>query len=269
MEGGQPALYIVDLQVEPEVQRKGVGRHLMNMLEIIAQKQGMMHVMAPVVVKDENAKNFFLAGSTGFQPDDLRSVQTYDGQNAADLLAEDGTFTIFSKTLTVVAPLAADASSGVTTPAKKSAATPSDGDLSAASTPEKDESASPAGFGFGAPAASNVSPVSFDPSFGAPAAPSGADAAADALLAELVERGVLDDTLGSQAKVVLQGLMLQFQEVHGRAPNGDDIAKWLGKIAAHAAEDAAAQEDEENDDDSDSDQESDEEDQDDEAAAKK
>ena len=45
-----------------------------------------MHVMALVVVKHVNAKIFFLAGSVGFQLDDLRSVQSYDGQNAAYLL---------------------------------------------------------------------------------------------------------------------------------------------------------------------------------------
>lgn len=262
VEGGQPAIYIMDLQVEPEVQRKGVGRHLMRMLEIIAQKQGMMHVMAPVVVKDENAKNFFLNGNTGFQLDDLSSVQSYDGQNAADLIAEDGTFTIYSKTLTA-ASIAADASAGASTPAKKSGAASSDGDLSAASTPEQDKSSR-----FGG-AASNVSPISFDPSFGAPAAPSDADAAADTLLAELVERGVIPSTMGSEAKVLLQGLMLQYEEVNGRVPNGDDIAKWLGKIAEHAAEDAAAQGDEEDDEDSDSDQESDDEEDEDDVAGVK
>ena len=52
-----------------------------------------------------------------------------------------------------------------------------------------------------------------------------------------------------QAKVLLQGLMLQYEEVNGRAPNGDDITKWLGKLAAHAAEDSAAQDDEEEEDD--------------------
>ena len=51
-----------------------------------------------------------------------------------------------------------------------------------------------------------------------------------------------------QAKVLLQGLMLQYEEVNGRAPNGDDITKWLGKLAAHAAEDAEEEDDEQGDD---------------------
>jgi hypothetical protein len=62
-----------------------------------------------------------------------------------------------------------------------------------------------------------------------------------------------------QAKVLLQGLMLQYEEVNGRAPNSDDIAKWLGKLAAHAAEDSAAQDAEEEEDDEEGDDYSDEE----------
>lgn len=249
VEGGAPACYVMDIQLEPEVQRKGLGRHLMRTLELIAHKQGMMHLMMPVVVKDEVAKNFALKGLKDFQLDDLSGVASYDGQDAASLLYEDATFQILSKTLSPAAPIPEDVvSADATTPAKKGLP-PSDGDLSAASTPAKDEAA----LGFGG-AASSVTPVAFDPTFGAPAAPSGTDAVTDSLLAELVSQGVIPASMGSDAKPLLQGLMMQYTEVHGRAPNGDDIAKWLGKIAEHANEDAAAQHDSAEDEESDSDE---------------
>jgi len=249
VEGGAPACYVMDIQLEPEVQRQGLGRHLMRTLEMIARKQGMMHLMMPVVVKDEIAKSFALAGLKDFALDDLSNVVSYDGQDAASLLYEDATFTIFSKTLS---PAAASTSQGAaTTPAKKGAL-PSDGDLSAASTPAKDEAASAFGV---AGAASPVSPLAFDPTFGAPATASATDAVADSLLAELVTAGVIPASMGSDAKPLIQGLMLQYKEVHGRDANGDDIAKWLGKIADHANEDAADLQDAEEDDESDESQE--------------
>ena len=36
---GEPALYIMDIQLETSFQRKGLGRHLMRTLEMIARKQ--------------------------------------------------------------------------------------------------------------------------------------------------------------------------------------------------------------------------------------
>ena len=95
----QPALYVMDLQLEPEVQRKGLGRHLMRTLELVARKQGMMHLMMPVVIKDDTTKQFALSGLNGFKLDDLTDVKSYDGQDAAELLQEDGTFCILSKAL--------------------------------------------------------------------------------------------------------------------------------------------------------------------------
>ena len=234
VEGGQPTLYVMDLQLEPEVQRRGLGRHLMRTLELIGHKQGMKHMMIPIVVKDENTKNFVLHGLTDYKMDDLSGVASYDGQDAAELLYEDATFHIFSKALTP----AESTSESAHSPAKKDA--PSDGDLSAAPTPAKE------------PAASSSSPpsFSFDPTFGAAPAAAGpaAGSAADVLLVDLVSRGVIPAGMGGDAKVLLEGLMLQFSQEHGREPNAEDIAKWLGKLAQHAAEDADTQDGESDED---------------------
>jgi len=254
----QPALYVMDLQLEPEVQRRGLGRHLMRTLELIARKQGMMHLMMPVVMKDEAAKQFALS-LNGFKLDDLSEVKSYDGQDAAALLQEDGTFCILSKVLPQNPAVAQE----VSTPAKKGSREPTDGELSAATTPEKDEAGAAGSFGFGASPSAPPAP-SFDPTFGAAPAADGCDAAADALLAELVSTGVIPKSMGSEAKTLLHGLMLQYEQVHGRAPNGDDVSKWLNKLALHANQDAShcvedesdeeEEEEEEEDDDEDEDE---------------
>ena len=256
VEGGQPTLYVMDIQLEPEVRRQGLGRHMMRTLELIAHKQGMMHMMLPVVVKDDVAKNFALNGLKGYTLDDLSAVQSYDGQDAAELLREDATFQCFSKALAPPNPAAE-----TSTPVKKAESSPSDGALSAAPTPDK------AAFGFGVAAGASSAPaVTFDPTFGAAAAQPAASAA-DALLKELVDRGVIPEGMGANAKPLIEGLMLQFEQANGRAPNGDDIAKWLGKIAEHAAEDAEDVEDDEGDEDEDESDEADESSEDEEAGA--
>jgi hypothetical protein len=104
-------------------------------------------------------------------------------------VAEDATFHIYSKCLhpdqtpTEV--------SFNTTPAKTGAAAPSDGDLSAAGTPEKEASSS------SLPPAT----LSFDPSFGAAASSSGSDVAANTLLAELISQGVIPSGMGSEVDI--------------------------------------------------------------------
>ena len=42
---GAPVLLVRDLQVAPEAQRKGLGRHLCQLLELVARKHAMRGVM--------------------------------------------------------------------------------------------------------------------------------------------------------------------------------------------------------------------------------
>eukprot|EP00976_Prorocentrum_cordatum_P106161 1194397-Prorocentrum_minimum.AAC.1 len=61
MEGrmeGCPALFIYDLQLVPAVQRKGLGKHLMQVLEMIARKQSMSYIMLPAVTDCISAHRF-------------------------------------------------------------------------------------------------------------------------------------------------------------------------------------------------------------------
>jgi len=120
-------------------------------------------------------------------------------------VAEDATFHIYSKSLhPEQTPTEVSFN---TTPAKTGAAAPSDGDLSAAATPEKEEASSPVF------SSSSSATLSFDPSFGAAASSSGSDAAADALLAELISQGVIPSGMGSE--VVIQSLYLLCDGLRG------------------------------------------------------
>ncbi|KAJ1480970.1 hypothetical protein T484DRAFT_1955320 [Baffinella frigidus] len=214
--GGAPTLYVMDLQLEGGVQRKGLGSHLVKMLEVVARKQGMMHVMLPVVREDANTKAFCLNSS--FLVDDLASILTVtDGaSDAAELLLEDNSFIILSK---ILSP-------------------PSDAALSAAGTPEKE----------GAAALSALAPgvepqaLSFDPTFGAgDAAKDGTpedtnDEQAVTLMKALEDVGGLPLGLDQAAKTMLLSLLEVFKEQTGRDPTQEDIVGWVAKIKEHGAE---------------------------------
>jgi ribosomal protein S18 acetylase RimI-like enzyme len=67
---GDPALLVYDLQVEEACQRKGLGKHLMQMCELIARKQRMTHVMLGVTKCNEAAVAFITTKLKGFVRDD-------------------------------------------------------------------------------------------------------------------------------------------------------------------------------------------------------
>jgi GNAT superfamily N-acetyltransferase len=72
---GDPTLLIFDLHVEPRVQRQGLGKHLMSILELISRQQKMTFLMAAVVNGADAASDFFnnklkgFAADTGSDPD--------------------------------------------------------------------------------------------------------------------------------------------------------------------------------------------------------
>eukprot|EP00960_Hanusia_phi_P030478 748648-Hanusia_phi.AAC.2 len=129
-EAGEPALYVMDIQLEEHVRRKGLGTHLMRAIEMIARQQRMMHILIPVVKEDRDAKSFVLNGMRGFAEEHLgREIISYDGQQPAKIFAADKTFLLFSKRL-LLAP-----SNASNTAARDARA--ADDQLSAASTPQK------------------------------------------------------------------------------------------------------------------------------------
>ncbi|XP_028788456.1 N-alpha-acetyltransferase 40 isoform X2 [Neltuma alba] len=55
-----PVLYVYELQLEPRIQGKGLGKFLMQLIELIAQKNCMGAVMLTVQKKNLFAMNFYI-----------------------------------------------------------------------------------------------------------------------------------------------------------------------------------------------------------------
>ena len=58
-EGPLEVLYVYELQLEPETQRKGLGKHLMMTAELVARKVGFQAVMLTVLKKNIGAFDFY------------------------------------------------------------------------------------------------------------------------------------------------------------------------------------------------------------------
>ncbi|KAK3288444.1 hypothetical protein CYMTET_4079 [Cymbomonas tetramitiformis] len=66
---GNPTLFIYDIQLSAEVQRKGLGKHLMQILELVARKHNMEHIILPVVQGNAIASDFVLRKLRGYSPE--------------------------------------------------------------------------------------------------------------------------------------------------------------------------------------------------------
>lgn len=68
VEGGAEVLYVYELQAEANVRRKGVGRRLMQLAELIARRHLLQAVML-TVLKDNSAAVAFYTQKLGYAPD--------------------------------------------------------------------------------------------------------------------------------------------------------------------------------------------------------
>lgn len=59
MENNYPILYCYELQVESAIQRKGVGKHLMSILTLIAYKFKMVKILLTVFKNNSAGMNFY------------------------------------------------------------------------------------------------------------------------------------------------------------------------------------------------------------------
>lgn len=66
---GFPSLLVNDLQLVPEAQRKGLGRHLAMTLEMIARKQKMTFMQLKLYKGSEAGEGFVASKLKGFAPD--------------------------------------------------------------------------------------------------------------------------------------------------------------------------------------------------------
>lgn len=93
---GEPSLFVWDLHVEEDIRRKGLGKHLLMVLELIARQQKMRVISVPIQFNDEEATNW-IRTMRGFAPDaSLRDLVGFD----ADM---EG-FEVYSKILAPAAP---------------------------------------------------------------------------------------------------------------------------------------------------------------------
>ncbi|KAH7286527.1 hypothetical protein KP509_32G011100 [Ceratopteris richardii] len=60
MEEELPVLYVYEIQLEDTIQGKGLGKFLMQLLELIARKNNMMAVVLTVKKRNEGAMRFYL-----------------------------------------------------------------------------------------------------------------------------------------------------------------------------------------------------------------
>ncbi len=59
LEGDYDVLYIYELQLSPLAQRRGVGKHLMQLAELVARRAGMQWVMLTVLKNNAGALDFY------------------------------------------------------------------------------------------------------------------------------------------------------------------------------------------------------------------
>lgn len=66
-EEGEPAIIVYDIQVAPLYQRKGLGKHLMQLIELIADRYHIQFVMAPLIKGDPRSLAFFQSKLRGYE----------------------------------------------------------------------------------------------------------------------------------------------------------------------------------------------------------
>mmetsp|Transcript_5249 Transcript_5249/g.33010 ORF Transcript_5249/g.33010 Transcript_5249/m.33010 type:complete len:306 (-) Transcript_5249:597-1514(-) len=66
-EEGEPAIIVYDIQVAPAYQRKGLGKHLMQLIELIADRYHIGFVMAPLIKGDPRSVAFFQSKLKGYE----------------------------------------------------------------------------------------------------------------------------------------------------------------------------------------------------------
>ena len=102
---GKPAVFVWDVHVEEEYQRKGLGKHILTILELIARRENIDMISIPIQLSDTVA-SAWISKLKGYGPDtDLKKTIGFDPE-------EEG-FQVFSKemvkkvTAAVPAPVAA------------------------------------------------------------------------------------------------------------------------------------------------------------------
>jgi len=215
---GEPSLILWDLHIDEDFQRRGLGKHVLTLLEFVAKREGMRYVSVPVMLKDEISLSWVRrAGGGKYQPDtSLRSLIDFDPEMEG--------FEVYSKEL--VAPRAAAPTPAAPVSAAADAAADAD-----AATPAKDASNKAKG--------TETSPTSvFDLSALAASAPAPAPAPAPASEAEEAEEEEAEEEEEEEegVEVPLEEAIGKLQDLffqkHQREPTEEEVAQWRAALTA-------------------------------------
>jgi GNAT superfamily N-acetyltransferase len=73
MMAGEPCIYLWDIQLEESIQRKGVGKHILTLLDLIGRREQMKYLSIPIQLMDETSTAWILKNK-GYAPDELLSA---------------------------------------------------------------------------------------------------------------------------------------------------------------------------------------------------
>lgn len=78
---GEPSLVLWDVAIDTDARRKGLGRHLLVLLELIARQTRMRFLSLPVINGDDETRDWVLRGGRGFAVDtSLEALVGFDSQ---------------------------------------------------------------------------------------------------------------------------------------------------------------------------------------------
>lgn len=80
---GESCLIVWDLHVEHEHQRKGLGKHMLTILELVAKREGISRVYIPVQLEDDIAQDWIdsVCVPKGYAPDpSLKALIDFDAE---------------------------------------------------------------------------------------------------------------------------------------------------------------------------------------------
>ncbi|GAB5036196.1 n-alpha-acetyltransferase 40 [Nannochloropsis oceanica] len=98
---GAPSLILWDIAILADARRKGLGKHCLLLLELIARKQAMHAICVPVQLSDQATLAWVTKGGKGYV------AMEDEVKESLDFEAEEEGFEVYIKTLLAPPPLAA------------------------------------------------------------------------------------------------------------------------------------------------------------------
>eukprot|EP01038_Epipyxis_sp_PR26KG_P009645 gene9645-12985_t len=78
---GEPCLFVFDIHLEEHCQRKGLGKHLLTILELIARREKLSFLSIPIQLNDESSLKWISGGNIrGFVKDETLNEIGFDSE---------------------------------------------------------------------------------------------------------------------------------------------------------------------------------------------